>query len=131
VVYKLYTDGAVTRNPGGTASYGFVLFLDDQEISFGYGIIGSSAKMNNVLAEYYAISQGLADFTRHWDKPKSQLYIYNDSKYVVSQVWKDRIVGFQLQQLQQHLDVKVAWIPRIQNIRADDLAKRLRSPEIA
>ena len=124
--YSLWTDGAVTKNPGGQASYGYLLYGDNIQISFGYGVIGSGAKMNNVLAEYYAISQGLSDFLRHWNQPKSSLVIYNDSQYVVAKVLDDPIIGFQLRQLKQYLDLKIVWIPRNLNIRADDLTKRLR-----
>jgi ribonuclease HI len=124
--YELYTDGAVTKNPGGTASYGFVLYADGKQLSFGYGIVGSSATMNNVLAEYYAVSQGIAEFMRIWDQPNSSLTIYNDSQFVVSQIYKDRILGPRLQQMKQYLDVKVVWVSREMNSQADDLAKRLR-----
>jgi ribonuclease HI len=124
--YELYTDGAVDKNPGGTASYGFILYADQKQLSFGYGVIGSSAEMNSTLAEYYAVSQGLAEFMRIWNSPKSSLIIYNDSQFVVSKLHEDRILGPQLQRLQQYLDVKIVWIPREMNSQADNLAKRLR-----
>jgi ribonuclease HI len=119
-MYELYTDGGVSRNPGGTATYGFILYEGGKELSWGNGIVGFGAKMNNVMAEHYAISQGLSAFFRFWNKPAESLSIYNDSQYVVSQVWKDRILGHQLTHLNQSLDVKVIWIPR-QNNLADRL----------
>lgn len=128
MVYALFTDGAVTHNPGGTASYGYVLLGNEKEIDCGYGIIGSGARMNNVMAEFYAISQGLCSFVRNWDQPNSSLYIYSDSQYVVSQLrlGNNKLIGFQLQQIKKYLDVHIVWIPRSENFRADDLAKRLR-----
>lgn len=133
MVYNLYCDGAVTKNPGGEASYGYVLRDDTQEISYGYGIIGSSAEMNNVMAECYAISQGLADFIRRWDQPDSRLNIYNDSKFVISQLNNRKnkekffsLIDFQIEQLKSFVDVHLVWVPRDGNVLADTLAKRLR-----
>ena len=125
--YKLFTDGAITKNPGGEASYGFVLYKDNKKISFGYGIIGSGAMMNNELAECYAISQGLSEFLRHWDTPKSRLTIYNDNQYVLSQIYKNKNIRQQLKQLEKLIDVSVKWIPRSKNTEADKLTKRLRT----
>lgn len=133
--YKLWTDGAVTRNPGGKASYGYVLQAENKEIDFGYGIIGSGANMNNVMAECYAISQGLSSFIRHWNQGDSTLVIYNDSKFVVGQLNKRcnrllknpfHFLDSQLQQIQNFVDVKIVWVPRSGNALADTLSKRLR-----
>jgi RNase H-like protein len=124
--YKLFADGACTKNPGGEASYGYVLYGNDEKIDYGYGIIGSGAMMNNVIAEYYAIAQGIASFIRHWKDPRSSLIIYNDSKFVISQVLSHEILGFQLKNLKNFVDVKLEWIPREKNL-ADIFSKRLRT----
>jgi ribonuclease HI len=140
VVYRLWCDGAITKNPGGQASYGYVLKADSKQLDFGYGIIGSGANMNSLMAECFAISQGLSSFIRHWNQPQSSLYIYNDSKYVVSQlnkVLKDRPLKKEFLQKHDHLisllkqtkiyiDVKIVWVPRSGNILADTFSKRLR-----
>jgi ribonuclease HI len=134
--YQLWTDGAVTKNPGGQASYGYLLKFEGKEIDFGYGIIGSGANMNNVMAECYAITQGLSSFIRVWDCPKPILYIYNDSKFVISQLNSEKkrllknpfsFINFQLQQIKNFVDVKLVWIPRSGNSTADILSKRLRN----
>lgn len=82
--------------------------------------------MNNVIAEYYAITQGIASFIRHWKDPRSSLIIYNDSKFVISQVLSHEILGFQLKNLKNFVDVKLEWIPREKNL-ADIFSKRLRT----
>jgi ribonuclease HI len=133
--YQLFTDGAVDKNPGGTASFGFSLRAEGAEIDYGYGIIGRGEFTNNVMAEYRAISEGLVSFMRHWDKPQSHLSIYCDSQFVVDTINKGglrdsvhlQIIDFQLSQIRPYVKVTVLWTPREENQRADQLAKRLRS----
>jgi ribonuclease HI len=134
VVYKLFVDGAITRNPGGEASFGFILYESKRIVDFGYGIIGSGANMNSVMAECFAITQGLHSFIRYWNHPKSELNIFSDSKYVVSQLTKKgekspdfHIIDFQLQEINRYLKTSIRWIPRSGNRVADNLAKRLRN----
>lgn len=138
--YKLFADGSCHKNPGGQAAYGYILYGDNEEIDHGFGIIGSGARMNNNLAECFAISQGLSSFIKHWNEPESSLTIYNDSKYVLSQVKNPvkgrnieiefKILDFQIRQIEQYLDVYLVWVPRSGNLVADALSKRLRNPEL-
>lgn len=132
--YELYFDGACLPNPGGTASFGFVLYLNGEEIDKGYGIVGRGKYMTDVVAEYKALIAGLSSFIRIFNKPGATLKIYSDSQFVVSQIKKKvhenldlQIIEFHLREIQRMVSVYLSWIPREQNKRADELAKMLRS----
>lgn len=132
--YELYFDGACLPNPGGVASFGFVLYLNGEEIDKGHGIIGRGKYMTDVVAEYKALAAGLNSFIRLFNKPGAVLKIYSDSQFVVSQVKKQihesldlQIIEFHLREIQRMVSVYLSWIPREQNKRADELAKMLRS----
>lgn len=131
--YNLFTDGACTRNPGGVSTYGFLLEGDDKEIDFGYGVICSGAKSNNVMAECYAISQGLMSFLRHWDQ-RGELTVLNDSQYVIGMLTNNeklkdfhfRLAKMQIREISKYLKITLKWIPR-KNNKADILSKRFKS----
>jgi ribonuclease HI len=135
--YKLYFDGACSPNPGGVASYGFILTLNDaDEIDRGCGVIGKGKMMTDVHAELYALSTGLASFIRHYDKPDSKLTILGDSQYIIGQIKSEkphsssqmRIVCNQLNSLTgMNVAFEPLWIPREQNNFCDALAKRMRA----
>lgn len=132
--YELFTDGACLPNPGGEASFGFVLLLNNQEIDCGWGIIGRGKYMTDVVAEYKALAAGLNSFIRLVNKPGATLKICVDSQFVLSQLKKKRhehldlkIIDFLLGEIRSMVSVETYWIPREQNKRADALAKKLRS----
>jgi len=136
--YELYCDGACLPNPGGEASFGFVLNLNGKFLTSGQGIIGFGGKTNNINAEYCAISNGLNQFIRLWDKYNSELFIYSDSDFVVKQLTGKnkprfdfselRIVDFTIKLIKSFgVKVYIIWISREKNKIANDLAKSFRS----
>lgn len=129
--FALFFDGAYKDK---TASFGFVLYLNDKEIDRGYGILGTGGKLNATIGEYYGLSYGLDSFVRHVDC-RGVLNIYGDSAFVISQVKKDlheyeelQIISLKLKQV-SHLTsaINISWVPRGSNKIANDLAKTLRS----
>lgn len=52
-------DGGIDWNPGGTATYGFVIEPDEGEIIEGAGVIGFGEGMTCNVAEYEALIHGL------------------------------------------------------------------------
>jgi ribonuclease HI len=128
--YKLWTDGAVTQNPGGEASYGFLLYEDGNLLDYGYGIIGSGDMMNNVMAEYWAIREGILSFIKRRKSLDSVLTTYCDSQYVIKQlngsVSDDKILNWLISQICTYTELYFVWVPRSGNQKADSLAKRLR-----
>lgn len=130
-VYDLFFDGAYKNK---TASFGFVLYLNDKEIDRGYGILGTGGKLNATIGEYYALSYGLDSFVRHVNQ-RTDLNIYGDSAFVISQVKKDlheyeelQIIKFKLKQVSRLTSkINIEWVPREKNQIANDLAKTLRT----
>lgn len=138
-MYELFCDGACYPNPNGLASFGFVLFEDGKLLERGYGAIGHHRGMNNLKAEYVALSQGLMAIMRRVDKPHSEVQVNCDSKFVVDQltgVCKKKPKYYQEKKLldlhvklvtNMGITIKFQWIPREQNKFADNLARSLRT----
>lgn len=135
--YKLYFDGSCNPNPGGIASYGYILTINDaDEVDRGCGIIGSGKSMTDVYAELYALSSGLSSFIRHYDRQDSHLKILGDSQFVISQINLElpthtspqmRIVANQLNSISgMKVEFESRWIPREHNNFCDTLARRMR-----
>jgi ribonuclease HI len=129
--YSLFFDGAFKNK---TASFGFVLYLDGQEIDYGYGIIGQGRHLTSTVAEYYGLSYGLDAFIRKVNKPNAVLNICGDSKFVIDRIQKQvhefqelQFISLKLKQIRRTIKVNIALIPRTKNQVANDLAKKLRS----
>lgn len=128
--WELYFDGACQPyNPGGTATYGWVLTSPDKKtVSNGYGVICSGKGATNNVAEMGALEAALKHI-----KAKAvpgPFRIYGDSKLVVmtvKRVWRchkphlKSAVG-RIHELLEGLEWQLSWIPRHQNYRADRLA---------
>lgn len=139
---ELYFDGACEPiNPGGTASYGWLLKQDRKILQSGSGIVGTGKGMTNNIAEYYGLIEGVKAFLKL--KSSEKLLIKGDSSLVINMVgkqwgwnkkktvWKphDKIPHLkdlltQAHQLLDKIDYQAVWIPREQNTEADSLSKR-------
>ena len=54
----IYFDGLCRpKNPGGVATYGYVIYKDGEKVKSGFGVIGSGAGMTNNVAEYSALKR--------------------------------------------------------------------------
>lgn len=142
-IYKLFFDGACNPNPSGEASFGYQLLLNNEQISFGYGIIGHGQYMNDLLAEYTGLLEGLHSFLKFIDPTaKSVLNVYGDSQFVIKQLnshipfrlfdslQREQIVTLMaLRNIKDMgVEVNIEWVSREQNQVADRLAKLLRKP---
>ena len=79
-MYKLYFDGASRKNPG-PASYGFVVFSDNDDIVYkGKKYIGNTT--NNV-AEYAGLFCGLQYCV---ENSINKLEVFGDSNLILNQV---------------------------------------------
>lgn len=129
-VYDLFFDGACSKEKYRTASFGFVLNLNGKEIDHGWGLIGQSGNMTDLMAELRGLSAGLDSFVSHWNQPKPRLTIYGDCKPALNRAQKgfDPIIKFKLDQIRKAgIVVQIRWIPRRLNVVANDLAKKLIS----
>ena len=140
---ELYFDGACEPfNPGGTASYGWVIKKDNKIIKEGSGIVGTGEGMTNNIAEYSGLVKGLEEFLKL--NLKEQLLIKGDSNMVINMIsgkwgwnkkkniWKPHTKMPHLKELLdgalkllKKIDYEVQWIPREENKEADALSKHM------
>lgn len=125
-------DGACTVNPGGQASYGYIIkcMLTGAEICTGSDIVVASYTSCNV-AEWAGITAAIQHLVKlGW---KGSLLIHGDSKLVINQlngIWKCKKEYLQPYlkkslSLLEGLDWTAEWIPRGQNQKADLLSRKL------
>lgn len=116
------------RNPGGIATYGYVIYKDNKPIKKGCRVIGEGKGMTNNVAEYSALKRAV-----EWINEQNindELLIKGDSQLVINQIqgiWEiksetsQRFVP-QIKRLLKGKKVRFMWIPREQNAEADMLS---------
>lgn len=123
---KVYVDGACEPiNPGGTASYGMVVYRDSEKIFERAKIIGSGDGYSNNVAEY----AGLLEFLKLWHANEPAT-IYSDSQLMVYQMsgkWQARKGMYvdsylKAKELSRGKPITFEWIPREKNTEADKLS---------
>jgi len=125
----IFFDGAcLPVNPGGIATYGFVIKLGDKTIS-DCGVVCERGGTNNI-AEYTALIKALEKAIK--EKVES-VKIYGDSQLVVYQingiysVRSERIIPLYekaIELLKHFKRWKISWIPREENKEADELSRK-------
>jgi ribonuclease HI len=130
---SIFCDGACQPvNPGGTASWGFVIVRRAQDS----GIVGTGSGMSNNVAEFHAVVMALEWIARH-RPPERLIRLHADSKLVVEQLsgrWRMRgglyaaeyRKAAALVQTLRALGYRIEfiWVPRAQNRQADSLTKQ-------
>lgn len=120
-------------NPGGTATYGFVIKNDDGRVlARKSGFVGEGQEMSNNVAEYAALSEAL-NFLIKEKMTQLPIEVRSDSRLVVYQMkgeWKFRrgLYG------EKHAEAKdlvarferirFKWVPREENDEADALTRK-------
>ena len=129
----VYVDGLCEPvNPGGTATYGYVIRNDDgRDIARKSGVVGKGPEMSNNVAEYAALCEALR-FLISEKLARLPIEIRSDSRLVVNQMkgeWKFH-KGLYAQKYRdakalatQFDRVKFRWIPREENKEADALSR--------
>lgn len=129
---KGWFDGACWPNPGGRASYGWVLSDEGNYYKEGSGVIGQGAIYSNNVAEYHGL-YALLKFIKEEGHEDKEITIYGDSKLVVEQMngnWRVKkglyVDTFKLAycMAQEFTKARILWIPREQNNLADYLSKK-------
>jgi len=127
----IFFDGACEpKNPGGTASYGFIIQKDGKELYREGKIVCSGAGASNNVAEY----SGLINALRWLYSNKLQneeILCHGDSMLVINQMggsWQIK-QGIYVEYaykckdaLKYFPNIKFEWVPREQNI-ADYISK--------
>ncbi|WP_218814571.1 ribonuclease HI family protein [Rickettsiella endosymbiont of Dermanyssus gallinae] len=136
-----YFDGCCEPiNPGGVASYGAVIFKNEERIwecsELFVPIKGKEKMTSNNVAEYSGFL-AILEYLKSQSYENESITIYGDSKLVINQMnpdpskvqWKMR-QGFYIpvarkakKVLQNFTDIHLEWIPRDENDIADELSK--------
>jgi ribonuclease HI len=132
--YVAYFDGACEpKNPGGTASYGAVIFKNGEllwECSEIY-VPEKRHETSNNVAEYAALVAVLTWLADH-NLFNAEIIVRGDSQLVVYQMfgnWKIKgglykpLAHKARQLVARFSNIQGEWIPRVQNQLADDLSK--------
>lgn len=124
----IYFDGLCQPvNPGGVATYGYVVYHNNEVIKKGYGVVGEGKGMTNNVAEYTALKKALEWVNSQGIRDK--ITIKGDSQLVINQLkgkWKvksqtsKRFVP-QINELLKDKEAELVWIPREKNSEADRL----------
>jgi ribonuclease HI len=137
-IVLVYFDGAVEPvNPGGTATWGFVIRdLPMSDPVYAAGVLASDPKVTNNVAEYAALGKALRwliDNARVVLGSGDEFIVSGDSKLVVEQVkgaWRCNADNLKpllarCKELIAALPCKssIVWIPREQNQLADMLSR--------
>jgi len=130
---QAWIDGACEPvNPGGTATYGLVIKINDSTVFSEGKVVGSGKLMSNNVAEY----SGLIAFLEWYGSTNYQEIptIYSDSQLLVKQMSGEWQVhgGLYVPYYQQAWQLirkhqvlpRFHWIPREQNTEADALSKQ-------
>lgn len=129
---KVYFDGACEPiNPGGIATFGYVIFRDYEKIIEGKGIASEpfSSQASNNVAEYTALIKALEWLISNNYK-NDNVHVCGDSQLTIRQmtgkyaVKAERLLPLyaRAQELAaQFGSIKFEWIPREKNEEADNL----------
>jgi ribonuclease HI len=69
------------ENPGGVATYGYVIYQEGKNVKSGYGVVGSGAGMTNNNAEYSALKRAAEWVCQHGGD--DEIVIKGDSHLVI------------------------------------------------
>ena len=133
---EVYLDGSCEPiNPGGTASYGLVVYRGKARLLAKSAIVGSGDKMSNNVAEYAGL---IAFFEWADNQPPEEVTIKSDSQLLVMQMsgkWRAkqglylpyyrRAMSYLINhtQLAGRKLYQFRWIPREENWEADRLSR--------
>ena|SRR5688572_25355301 len=127
---EAYFDGLCEPNPGGVATYGFVIKRDGKKLHEGHGLAGTpkTPQATNNVAEYTGLIRAL-----EWllaQKPPGPIFVRGDSDLVIKQVqglYKVKspllapLHGQVKELLEQLPEITFEWVQRERNADADRL----------
>jgi len=132
----LYFDGLCEPvNPGGIATYGFVVTRNGNVIHEECGLVGAGYRgddVSNNVAEYVALIKGLEWIIGN-NLADEEITVRGDSQLVVNQlngkykVKAERLIPLHaraVELLKKFRSYKIEWIPRKENSRADSLTRK-------
>ncbi len=128
---QVWCDGLCEpRNPGGMATWGYVIYRDGERLLAGKGVVGEGKGMTANVAEYTALIEAM-----RWllgaGYQKRETVLHTDSQMAVRQLegeWavkshRIRSIHKQAKRLKwQFRKIRFVWVPRRQNEEADALS---------
>lgn len=127
---EAYFDGLCEpQNPGGTATYGYVIYKDGKAIKKGCKVIGHGKNMTNNVAEYSGMLR-VAEWLKEQDID-GEIVIKGDSQLAINQMkgmWQIKSATSKhfvpkIRKLLEGKKVNFIWIPRERNKEADMLSR--------
>ncbi|AAY81027.1 ribonuclease HI [Sulfolobus acidocaldarius] len=126
-----YFDGLCEpKNPGGIATYGFVIILEDGNTVKGYGLASKpfSKDSTNNVAEYTGI---ICLMRKMIELKLSNPKIRGDSQLVIRQLRGEyKVKSLRIKplyekalELVRQLNAELEWVPREENEEADQLSR--------
>jgi len=125
----IYFDGLCRpKNPGGVATYGYLIYQDGKKVKSGCGVVGSGAGMTNNVAEYSALKHAVEWVSQN--RFDDEIIIKGDSQLVIHQMngtWQiksetSKKFVAEIRRLLEGRKTRFIWIPREQNAEADLLS---------
>jgi len=125
----IYFDGLCRpQNPGGVATYGYLIYQDGKKVKSGCGVVGSGAGMTNNVAEYSALKHAVEWVSQN--RFDDEIIIKGDSQLVIHQMngtWQiksetSKKFVAEIRRLLEGRKTRFIWIPREQNAEADLLS---------
>lgn len=129
----VFFDGGCWPNPGGLATFGYVIKMSNGQVKEGLGIIGDGTRMTNNVAEYRGLIEAM-----HWlilsGLNNEPIIFHGDSRLVIEQmIGRYRVPKNKKPYAdhareahnikQQFTAATFKWIPREQNTEADALTE--------
>ncbi len=126
----IYFDGLCEPiNPGGIATYGYVIIRDGVAIKKGCRAIGSGVGMTNNVAEYSGLLRAIEWINE--EKINEDIIVKGDSQLVINQmkgIWRIKSETSKhfvpkINNLIKNRKISYHWIPREKNNEADMLSR--------
>lgn len=127
-MYRMNFDGGCSKNPGGLATFGVVIYHNNQPIWESQGLLDEENTSSNV-AEYAGFITGLNYFLENGLQDE-EIQVCGDSKLVISQMFRHwqikegayvRYAIYARELLENFSNIRGKLIPRNQNQEADSL----------
>lgn len=133
----IYFDGLCEPiNPGGIATYGYIVLKEEEKIREEAGFVGAGYRgddVSNNVAEYTALIRALEWLVSEGKFRNEGLVIRGDSQLVIMQikgkykVRASRLIPLHskvMELLRQFPSYEAEWVPRRYNAEADQLTRR-------
>lgn len=82
---KVFFDGGCFPNPGGKATWGYIVKFSDGKEHYSYGVYGQGPRMTNNVAEYRGVIESMS-FLETAGFVLEEIIFHGDSALVINQM---------------------------------------------